>query len=236
MRPLTAAPPLYGEPIPLYAKDIADWCVARIEQWGTAMRMEIFKDEDPETRRTTIVLGGKILALEVDLDRSFTRNSDVPEKLTVAAVKTSLALPSATNNHALSIASTTANARAERSVSLDAFLLRTWEAYLATVQSPPEDDSVSRARGMIGNSMQAARLGRDIQAQLAYLLSLDKLAAREGDSGIRWFSDVGRMCAVTEQVAKSEAEAVARCVRSSYATCYVQTLTCFCFSFILASL
>ncbi|KAH8119036.1 hypothetical protein DFH11DRAFT_1686038 [Phellopilus nigrolimitatus] len=176
---------VYGEPIPLDRDVITEWCISRIEQWGRKMGMEIFKDEE-RNGHTVVMLGGKVLVVEVDfaIQRSAFDVSD--SRISVASVKTSHALSSGTTGNTL-----------ERSTSLDEFILRTWNIYLDEVQS----DAVE-------SSMRAAQLAKDIQSHLAYLMKLDVLASQEGDTGLRWFNDLGLISAVTERVAKAEIDSL----------------------------
>ena len=37
---------MYGEPIPLDASQVADWCISRIGEWGRSLGMEFYKDEE----------------------------------------------------------------------------------------------------------------------------------------------------------------------------------------------
>ncbi|KAI0044331.1 hypothetical protein FA95DRAFT_1497228 [Auriscalpium vulgare] len=84
------------------------------------------------------------------------------------------------------------------SVSLDGYLADTLGAFVEEVQKA-EDADVE----------EASRRGKRVSESLQYLMQLDKLAMREGDAGIRWFSDVDALGAILEGFAQSEAEAVA---------------------------
>lgn len=148
--------------------------------------METFTEEKKEEGKTVIVLGGKVLVIDVEL-------AVVNGTLKVATIKTSHALPSGASS----------NAHAERSDSLDESLCRSWNAYLEEVQ-----------REDVSSTLKAGQISRVVQKQLAYLMKLDALMVREGDKGIRWFSDVGLMSAVVEKIVKSESDAVLSCVAS----------------------
>lgn len=174
---------LYEEPIPLDRQYIPEWCMSRIETWGTKVGMESFT-EDKKDGRVTMVLGGKVLVIDVELT---IHRTPIP-RIELASMKTSHALPSGTSG---------VNALAERSASLDEMLYLTWRKYLEVVQrNDPE------------SATQAAHVVRDIHSQLTYLMKLDELASQEGDKGIRWFSDVGLMCSVAERILKTEASVV----------------------------
>lgn len=153
------------------------------------MGMEIFKDEEKKGH-ITIMLGGKVLVLEIDLAVQKNTPTLSDSQITVVGVKTSHALPSGTSS---------GNTLAERSASLDEHISRTWNRYLQEVQGND-----------VENSMRAAYFARDILAQLSYLMKLDSLAVQEGDLGIRWFNDIGMMSSIAEQVAKVESESVAK--------------------------
>lgn len=144
--------------------------------------MEIFRDEEDKSGKMTIMLGGKVLVVDVDLH--IQRRAQASH-VTVSNIKTSHALPSGSSGNAL----------AERSASLDAFMLRTWNSYLEEVQ-----------KNDVESSMRAAHIGRDIRSHLSYLMKLDALASQEGDQGIRWFNDTGLMSVVAEQISKTEVD------------------------------
>lgn len=176
---------LYEEPIPLDRDYIPEWCMSRIETWGSKAGMESFT-EDKKDGRVTMVLGGKVLVIDVEL---IIQHTPSPPRIELTSIKTSHALPSGTSSGV--------NALAERSASLDEMLYLTWRKYLDVVQRNDADSAT-----------QAAHVVRDIHSQLTYLMKLDELASQEGDKGIRWFSDVGLMCSVAEQILKTEASVV----------------------------
>lgn len=189
---------MYGELIPLDSSAVVDWCISRIETWGKAANMEIFKEEEKDGR-LTLVLGGRVLVIDVELA---TRRTSSDPMMRVSSVKTSHALPHGTSGNAL----------AERSGSLDAFLRDSWNAYFETVQRDSPD-----------NSMKAAQIAKDINAHFAYLMKLDGLASQEGDDGIRWFNDIGLMCGIAERVLEVETASIAK--RVILRPEYVQLLT-----------
>ncbi|CCL99840.1 uncharacterized protein FIBRA_01864 [Fibroporia radiculosa] len=175
----------YGENIPLDCTTILDWCVSRLEAWGTSAGMEAFKEEEREGRMT-IVLGGKVLVIDIDLlvDR---RNFERPI-VSVANLKTSYAIPNGA-----------ATSTTQGSLSLDGFLADRLRAFLTEVQKDAEQQ----------DSLHAARLANLVAEDLAYLMRLDQLALSEGDGGLRWFSEIDTIALETERFAKSEAEAIA---------------------------
>lgn len=174
----------YGEDIPLDRTTIVDWAVTRIEAWGASAGMETFKEEERDGRMT-VVLGGKVLVVDVDLaiDRA---DPDKPV-VSVAAVKTSYAIPN------VATSSTT-----QGSASLDGFLADRVRAFLAEVQKEPREQ----------DSVEAARLGTLCSESLKYLMRLDKLALDEGEGGLRWFSDIDGLAQETERFAVSECQAI----------------------------
>ena len=149
--------------------------------------MERFKDESAEGH-VTLMFGGKMLALEVNLDVK--RSPLEQARIRVASVKTSHALPSSgSTTHAIAVGSG----------GLDDLIKSTWNHYLDEIQL----DAVE-------SSMKAAQLRMDIQRQMQYLLKLDALAVSEGDAGLRWFNDVGNMNEIAQRLVNAEAEVVAR--------------------------
>lgn len=177
----------YGEDIPLEPTVIVDWCVSRLETWGTSLGMETFKDEGREGG-VTVVLGGKVLV--VDVEFSIERIDPLNPKIDVFSVKTSYAVPNSDSG---------STSNTEGSVSLDAFLAETIRDFCREVQKPQQ----------VQNPLEAARLGMVVVEQLRYLVMLDRLAARKDDGGVRWFVDVDHLCSILEGFAKNEGEVVA---------------------------
>ncbi|KAL5528641.1 hypothetical protein ACEPAF_7777 [Sanghuangporus sanghuang] len=177
----------YGEPIPLDKETIVEWSISRIEDWGRKNGMEVFKEEEDKNGKMTVMLGGKVLVIDIDLSIQRNAPTSSPRRIVVSNVKTSHALPSGNSGNTL----------AERSFSLDAFILRTWNDYLNEVQ-----------KGDADSSSRAGQISRDIQSHLSYLMKLDNLASSEGDQGIRWFNDTGLINAVTDRISKAEVDAL----------------------------
>ncbi|KAG6866629.1 hypothetical protein C0991_000739 [Blastosporella zonata] len=176
----------YGEDIPLNPTAIVDWCIGRLESWGTSAGMETFKD-DGRQGSISVVLGGKVVVVDVD----FSIDAVDPDKprITVSSVKTSYAITSSDG--------TTSNSGG--SASLDGFLRDSIANFCDEVQKPED----------IRNLDKAARLGVTVTEQLQYLVMLDKLAARRDDGGLRWFTGLDTLCPILEAFATSEAEVVA---------------------------
>ncbi|KAF5386175.1 hypothetical protein D9615_002383 [Tricholomella constricta] len=184
----------YGEDIPLDPAAIVDWCISRLETWGTSAGMETFKDDGREGG-ISVVLGGKVLV--VDVDFSVDRVDPLKPRMTVSSVKTSYAI---TNSEG-----STSNSGG--SISLDAFLRASIENFCVEVQKPED----------VRNLEVAASLGVIILEQLQYLVMLDRLAARTKDGGLKWFVDLDELCPILEAFAKNEAEAVASSLSLSQA-------------------
>lgn len=148
--------------------------------------MEAFKEEERQGK-LTVVLGGKVLVMDVDFNVD--RDDPLNPKLTIAGLKTSYASPSG-------------GATTEGSISMNGFLANVFKGYLEEVQKPTDEQDV----------LKAAALGRTFSAHLGYLMKLDLLASQEGDSGIRWFSDIDILAFAIEGHAKVEASSVAKYV------------------------
>lgn len=174
----------YGEDVPLDRSMIVDWCVGRLEAWGTSAQMETFREEEREGRMT-VVLGGKVLVIDVEL--SVNRSDPDCPMVTVAGLKTSYAIPN-----------TASGSTTQGSLSLDGFLADRLQAFLTEVQKEPEEQDCLRAE----------RFGRLFSEDLIYLMQLDQLALNEGDGGLRWFSDIDALAQETEKFAMMEAEAI----------------------------
>lgn len=129
-----------------------------LEEWGRAVGMEAFIDSSG----TTIMMAGKVLVLDVDIDGG-------------VVVKTSFAVG---NNNANG---------PPAAPDLDAFLARDiarWvdaanRASLAAAQRTQAEDP----------AVEAAYLGLVVQDHLRHLMILDSLAVAEGERGIRWFME-----------------------------------------------
>ncbi|TFK53452.1 hypothetical protein OE88DRAFT_1626688 [Heliocybe sulcata] len=177
----------YVEDIPLDRPQIPTYCLSRLETWGTSAGMECFREEEKEGK-ILLVMGGKVLVVdvEVSLDRTF------PEDpvMRLSNVKTSYAVPSASAGASNAVGSTT----------LDVFLTEIIKRFLDEAQKPEEKQDCA----------ETARLGKAVASSLQYLMSLDALAAMEGDSGLRWFGEVDRLASTVNGLTKSEAIAVSR--------------------------
>lgn len=149
--------------------------------------MESFKDEQREGN-ITIMLGGKVLV--VDVDFSISKEKPSGRRVRVASVKTSYATMD-------DVSGTSSNTKG--SISLDAFLAETIQKYCDEVQKPED-----RRDGV-----RAARLASNILQQLHYLVMLDRLAEKKDGPRAAWFVDTDELCSKVEEFARSEAEVVA---------------------------
>lgn len=175
---------IYGEDIPLDRTAMIDWCISRVESWGTAAGMETFKDEEKDGRMT-LVLGGKVLV--VDIEFTVDRSDFGSPKLGVAGVKTSYAVPNGAVGTTM-----------EGSASLDGFIADGLRRFLNEVHKAEDEQ----------DPIIAARIAACCVEHLQYLMRLDKLALREGDNGLRWFNGIDRLALeVVEPFAVKEAEA-----------------------------
>ncbi|TFK75347.1 hypothetical protein BDN72DRAFT_513121 [Pluteus cervinus] len=172
---------IFGEDIPLKPTLMVDWCISRLEAWGTSLGMETFKD-DGRQGSVTLVLGGKVLVIDVDL--SIDKSNPSFPRLRVASVKTSYANAQSTTG----------------SFALDAFLSESIEAFCTEVQKAEESRDPEKA----------ARLGAAVKDYLKYLVLLDGLATRQQDGGTRWFMDIEELYPTLQKLARDESEAIAQ--------------------------
>lgn len=188
----------YGENVPLDRSALMDWIVSRLESWGTSVGMETFKDDLMRDGEWTVVLGGKLLVLDIDFSSGPTSDVKGP-RIEVDRLKTSYAVPNAAIDGSIT-------ANTEGSTSLDELLAGSIRAFLHEVQKDPE----------VQDALEAERLGMVIVGHLKYLMMLDRLAARKeaAGGGIRWFVDVDELGVGVEKFAQSEADAVAAYVPS----------------------
>ncbi|EED83025.1 predicted protein [Postia placenta Mad-698-R] len=180
------------------SKDVQVYCNScgtyyyTLEAWGTSAQMETFREEEREGRMT-VVLGGKVLVIDVEL--SVNRSDPDCPMVTVAGLKTSYAIPN-----------TASGSTTQGSLSLDGFLADRLQAFLTEVQKEPEEQDCLRAE----------RFGRLFSEDLIYLMQLDQLALNEGDGGLRWFSDIDALAQETEKFAIMEAEAIVGCISRAF--------------------
>ena len=172
----------YGENVPLLLASIPDWCVNQLGAWGTSVGMETFIDGREDG--ATVVLGGKVLV--VDVDFAIERDEQLNRRLKVLNIKTSNALVSG-------------NTHPSTSTMLDMFLADNIQKYCAEMQKTED----LRDPGL------AASIRKNILGQLRYLVLLDGLASRKDDGGIRWFTDLDELYPTLNGVARSEAALVA---------------------------
>jgi hypothetical protein len=135
-----------------------------------------------------VSLSGRILVIDIELKVAPTRTE-------VLALKISYAFPNPPNGMLTK----------EGSPLLNALLKRCMESFLEELQGRQDP-------------LEAEKRGRFVSEQLVYLMMLDKLAADEGVSGVRWFKETERIASVAEEVARGELEAVARWVHLSSRT------------------
>lgn len=188
----------YGEKIPLDRSALMEWIVSRLQSWGTSVGMETFKDNLMRDGEWTVVLGGKLLVLDIDFSSGPTSDVKGP-RIEVDRLKTSYAVPNTAIDGPIT-------ANTEGSASLDELLAGSIRAFLHEVQKDPE----------VQDALEAERLGMVIVGHLKYLMMLDKLAARKEDAGggIRWFLNADELGVGVEKFAQSEADAIAAYVPS----------------------
>ncbi|KAI1784243.1 hypothetical protein LXA43DRAFT_1101647 [Ganoderma leucocontextum] len=185
---------MFGEDIPLERSLLIEWFLKRLIEWGTSVGMETF-NEPEQNGRTSVVLGGKVLV--VDIDFAIDRTDPAKPTIDVATLKTAYAIPNST-----------AESSSGNSVSLDGFLAHTIRAFLGEVQK----EDAQR------DSVEAARIGNLLSDHLSYLMKLDHLALSEGDGGLRWFSFIDKMSLDVEKLASREAAAIQRSERGAATT------------------
>lgn len=181
----------YGETLPLNAADVPGWCIQQFVAWGTLLGMEAYQSDETQGG-STVVMGGKVLVIDVDFAIHRGSTGDNP-KLEVANVKTSNALLAAGNSSSNSTGNSTTSAL------LDSFLLDEIRAYCEEMQKDED----------LRDSGRAAELRRRMVEHLRYLVLLDGLASHKDGGGIRWFTDVDEIYPALIELAKSEAQAVA---------------------------
>lgn len=141
--------------------DTAPPSPTKLEEWGRSVGMEAFIDSSG-TSATTIMMAGKVLVLDVNIDGR-------------VVVKTSFAV----GNH---------NANGPPAApELDAFLARDIARWVHAANRT----SIAAAHDTQAEdpAVEAALLGLVVQDHLRYLMMLDLLAVAEGERGIRWFTE-----------------------------------------------
>lgn len=189
----------YGEDVPVIRTALMDWAVSRLESWAKSLGMETFKDNNMGDGEWTIVLGGKVLVLDIYFSNKL--------RIDIEKLKTSYAIPGN------SLDGTTSNTgNTEGSASLDVLLTGSIRAFLREIQKDPE----------VLDALEAERLGKVVVDHLGYLMVLDKLAARkdEKNGGMRWFVDADELAVEVTKFAGSEADAVATYEVDSMYSCF----------------
>ena len=133
----------------------------RPAEWGRALGMEAFIDSSSSSSTTTVVLAGKVLVLDIDIDGR-------------VVVKTSFAVGNNVPNNTLA------------APELDAFLSREVSKWVEAAKRASAGELSSDREDP---SVEASLRARSLQAHLRYLMTLDSLAATEGERGIRWFME-----------------------------------------------
>ncbi|KAI6033203.1 hypothetical protein F5J12DRAFT_799434 [Pisolithus orientalis] len=134
----------------------------RFAEWGRAAGMEAFVDSPGGSSMTTIVLAGKVLVLDVDIDgrvlvkTSFAIGNNVPNGTAVAP-------------------------------ELDAFLAREVSRWVEAAKYASQGESFPSMPGE--PAVVAAICARTLLGHMRYLKNLDSLADSEGERGIRWFME-----------------------------------------------
>ncbi|KAI0648314.1 hypothetical protein C8Q79DRAFT_905736 [Trametes meyenii] len=176
----------FGEDIPLDRTQLPEWFLKRLLEWGTSAGMEAFNEPEREGR-STVLLGGKVLMVEVNF--AVDRTQPERPKIDIATCKTSY-----DTRNSMATSST------GNSASLDGLLVDAIRGFLAEVQKEDAER----------DSVEASRLGDALSDHFAYLMKLDHLALSEGEGGLRWFNFIDRMSLDVEKLAGSEAEAISR--------------------------
>lgn len=134
----------------------------RLAEWGRALGMEAFIDSSSSSSTNTVVLGGKVLVLDIDIDghivvkTSFVGGNNIPSSKAAAP-------------------------------DLDAFLSREVSRWVEAAKRASAGELSSS--DMEDPSVDASLRARALQDHLRYLLTLDSLATGEGERGIRWFME-----------------------------------------------
>ncbi|KZT41529.1 hypothetical protein SISSUDRAFT_1031224 [Sistotremastrum suecicum HHB10207 ss-3] len=160
--------------------------MSRIEAWGRSAGMETFKETQPASDHDqfTIVLGGKVLVLDIEL--AVYNHPDDP-KVKLLNVKTS--------NEVASADSTT---KSKSPFTLDALLASSLRSFMEEVQKGPMEQ----------DCMKAARLGSRFKQHLDDLVGIDQLDIQEKETPrspvVKWFEIISDMGAAAEDLAKEE--------------------------------
>jgi hypothetical protein len=147
--------------------------------------METFREEE-SAGRIPILLGGKVLVLDIDLsvDQTDTEVSIVK----ASGVKTSYASVDG------------ATPTASSSASLAGLIQDSLNALFDAAQT--EED--------VRDVLHVAELAKRIRGHFTYLMQLDQLALAEGSSGLRWFTALDELSSHLEKSASARAQQTAR--------------------------
>ncbi|KAI6131631.1 hypothetical protein EDD16DRAFT_870110 [Pisolithus croceorrhizus] len=133
----------------------------RVAEWGRAAGMEAFVDIPRGSSVSTIMLAGKVLVLDIDIEgrilvkTSFAVGNNVPNGTAVAP-------------------------------DLDAFLAREVSRWVEAAKYASSGES---SPSMGEPAVVAADCARTLLGHMRYFVMLDSLAVNEGERGIRWFME-----------------------------------------------
>ena len=164
--------------------DVVDWCVSQLEECGKKAGMETFKEAETNGK-ITLILGGKVLVVDIEL--AVDRSDEERPTLSVIALKTSYASP-------------VSGATTEGSAPMNGFLMDYIREFIVEAHKPLGEQDTKKAGKLI----------KGFLAHMQYLMKLDGMATKEGDSGLRWFNNIDELALTAEGRAKTEAQGIAR--------------------------
>jgi hypothetical protein len=179
------------EDIPLDPKLRPDYVLSRVERWAKDAKMEVYQSD--ENNQNTLTCAGSAVVLDLVFEKSDI-GIDAP---TIKLVSLKSSYPTSSESAPVTQPLTTVEDLLGSGIT----------AYVNEVLSKDAD------------AQKAAQLARRVSEHIQYIMVLDAQAAREavtGDTGARWFAEVGILSPKVIDLACQEAAGLCRYIHPAF--------------------
>lgn len=180
------------EDIPLDPKLRPDFVLSRVEKWAKGAKMEVYQID--ENGQTTLTCAGSAVVLDIAFEKLAIGN----DRPTIRLVSLKTSYPTSSGSAPVPQPVTTVEDLLEADIT----------AYISEVLSEDAD------------ATKAAQLAWRVMEHIQYIMLLDAQAAREaesGDTGARWFAEVGILSPKVIDLSCQEAAGLASQLRTQKA-------------------